>query len=91
MPSTQPLLLGRYYPGGSAESDYFDNRWQIRREIFNNFTNLLYNNMKISNTKSVVLVRAVFVNLYCQAGAWLHPCIVVIKGPSVLVASGIIV
>ena len=22
MPSTQPLLLGRYYSGGSAESDY---------------------------------------------------------------------
>ena len=56
-----------------------------------NFTNLLYNNMKISNTKSVVLVRAVFVNSFHQAEAWLHPCIMVTKGPSVLVASGIII
>ena len=56
-----------------------------------NFTNLLYNNMKISNTKSVVLVRAVFVNSYCQAEAWLHPGIVVTQSLSVSVAFGIII
>ena len=32
-----------------------------------------------------------FVNLFCPAEAWLHPCIVVTKGLSVLVASGIII
>ena len=32
-----------------------------------------------------------FVNLFCQAEAWLHPGILVTQSPSVSVASGIII